>query len=73
VARLVHKTLQVDAELFIVDCRFSYEYEGGHIKGAINVKTPEELEKFFLESPITDRKVIIIFHCEFSSHRGPLL
>lgn len=57
-------------ELFILDCRFDYEYEGGHIKGAIHAHDPEVLvQKFFkrrVEGP-----VCFIFHCEFSSKRGP--
>jgi rhodanese-related sulfurtransferase len=57
-------------EYFIIDCRFPYEYEGGHIKGALNL-TEDEVHERFIKSPITDRKVCIIFHCEFSSKRAP--
>lgn len=32
----------------IVDCRFGYEYEGGHIAGAINLSTVEAVKKHFL-------------------------
>jgi len=28
----------------IIDCRFDYEYNGGHIEGAINLNTPEQME-----------------------------
>src|SRR5690606_33628132 len=38
-------------EFFIVDCRFEYEYEGGHVIGAINVNTAEALEKAFFKEP----------------------
>ncbi|KAI8823298.1 Rhodanese-like domain-containing protein [Chytriomyces cf. hyalinus JEL632] len=32
----------------VIDCRFPYEYEGGHIEGAINMTTPHDMEtKFF--------------------------
>jgi len=31
----------------IVDCRYGYEYEGGHIEGAINIRSPEVLERLF--------------------------
>ncbi len=58
-------------EQFIIDCRFPYEYNGGHIDGAINVNSMEELEKMFFENPISDKRIAIIFHCEFSSHRAP--
>jgi rhodanese-related sulfurtransferase len=33
--------------LLIIDARFDYEFEGGHIKGALNLNTPEALEEFF--------------------------
>lgn len=62
---------------FIVDCRYPYEYEGGHIKEALNIWTKEMCrEKFFSASKpfgpksSCERK-ILIFHCEFSSERAP--
>ncbi|XP_004834998.1 M-phase inducer phosphatase 1 isoform X2 [Heterocephalus glaber] len=61
-------------EFVIIDCRYPYEYEGGHIKGAVNLHMEEEVEDFLLKKPIvpTDgRRVIVVFHCEFSSERGP--
>ena len=33
--------------LLIIDSRFEYEYQGGHIKGAINLNKPENVEEFF--------------------------
>ncbi|XP_021027721.2 M-phase inducer phosphatase 1 isoform X2 [Mus caroli] len=61
-------------EFVIIDCRYPYEYEGGHIKGAVNLHMEEEVEDFLLKNPIvpTDgKRVIVVFHCEFSSERGP--
>ena len=56
----------------IVDCRFEYEYEGGHIDGAINVNSKEELAtQLFETSPI--ERALLVFHCEYSAHRAPLL
>lgn len=56
----------------IVDCRFEYEYEGGHIEGAVNVNNKEELtSQLFDSSPI--EKALLIFHCEYSAHRAPIL
>ncbi|NWV60878.1 MPIP2 phosphatase, partial [Malurus elegans] len=59
----------------VVDCRYPYEYEGGHVKGAVNLPLQREVEEFLLEQPIVPpdagRRVIIIFHCEFSVERGP--
>ena len=110
----------------IVDCRYPYEYEGGHISGAINIFSTETLiEKFFSENRPTNHFIVppptpkiqsdcmllptsspfgtssfgsssfgttstpihsgtesssgvvkrtaLIFHCEFSSKRGPKL
>ncbi|NWI02672.1 MPIP2 phosphatase, partial [Tichodroma muraria] len=59
----------------IVDCRYPYEYEGGHIKDAVNLPLQRDVEEFLLEQPIVpldaSKRVIIIFHCEFSVERGP--
>lgn len=62
----------------VIDCRYPYEYEGGHIAGAINLYTHEqileELMKNLSETKTDDSKRdILIFHCEFSSERGPKL
>ncbi|KAM6209971.1 M-phase inducer phosphatase 1 [Sarcoramphus papa] len=61
-------------ECVIIDCRYPYEYEGGHIKGAVNLHMEEEVEDYLLKKPIQpseNKRVIIVFHCEFSSERGP--
>ncbi|POI22666.1 hypothetical protein CIB84_013586, partial [Bambusicola thoracicus] len=61
-------------ECVIIDCRYPYEYEGGHIKGAVNLHMEEDVEDFLLKNPIPpskNKRVIIVFHCEFSSERGP--
>ncbi|XP_069501982.1 M-phase inducer phosphatase 1 isoform X2 [Ambystoma mexicanum] len=58
----------------IIDCRYPYEYEGGHIKGAVNLHTEQDVESLLLKKPIIPfegKRVIIVFHCEFSSERGP--
>ncbi|XP_041252870.1 M-phase inducer phosphatase 2-like isoform X13 [Onychostruthus taczanowskii] len=59
----------------VVDCRYPYEYEGGHIKGAVNLPLQQDVEKFLLERPLVPqdigKRVILIFHCEFSVERGP--
>lgn len=68
-------------DLMIVDCRFKFEFDGGHIKGAINISSFEEMENVFFndfvlnKSPIelnNKSRKLLIFHCEFSSHRGPI-
>lgn len=61
-------------DFHIVDCRYPYEYKGGHIRGAQNIWEKDAfLKQFFAEPqymPESKRR-IIIFHCEFSSKRGP--
>ncbi|KAF9912905.1 cell division cycle- protein [Linnemannia zychae] len=59
--------------LHIIDCRFPYEFEGGHIKSAVNINTTDELDKLLLQPATTDKRVLLIFHCEFSSKRAPRL
>lgn len=55
----------------IIDCRFEYEYEGGHIEGALNINTKERLEELLLSENVKDEQVLLVFHCEYSAHRGP--
>ncbi|KAM7362114.1 string isoform 1-T2 [Cochliomyia hominivorax] len=68
----------------IIDCRYPYEYEGGHIEGAKNLYTQEQIIEEFMTQQKTEqeqrkneesdnKRNIIIFHCEFSSERGPKL
>jgi M-phase inducer tyrosine phosphatase len=56
----------------IIDCRFEYEYSGGHIEGAVNFNDKEKLASQLLEvEPTTN--ALLIFHCEYSAHRAPLV
>ncbi|KAI1887022.1 hypothetical protein AGOR_G00201760 [Albula goreensis] len=105
----------------IIDCRYPYEYQGGHIKGAVNFHSEAQLEKALFEDmfqmssrmaspgslPSSDSlpdtyslpqgkrrqeltasgsssqigaapdglllRRVIVFHCEFSTERGPRL
>lgn len=65
----------------IVDCRYPYEYEDGHIKGAFNLYSKDLIEEYLIK-PMTEspqiqsdelKRNILIFHCEFSWERGPNL
>lgn len=63
-------------EIALVDCRYPYEYEGGHIAGAINIWEQQTMTSTFfgsnaMSSSSNTRPNIVIFHCEFSSERGP--
>uniref|UniRef100_A0A8C3VI41 M-phase inducer phosphatase n=1 Tax=Catagonus wagneri TaxID=51154 RepID=A0A8C3VI41_9CETA len=74
-ALLLGKFQGLIEKFYIIDCRYPYEYLGGHIQGALNLYSQEELCNFFLKKPIipsdTQKRIIIVFHCEFSSERGP--
>ncbi|XP_075963501.1 M-phase inducer phosphatase 2 [Anarhichas minor] len=62
-------------QVIVMDCRYPYEFDGGHIKGALNLHQEDQVEDFLLKTPIVpscpDKRVVVIFHCEFSSERGP--
>lgn len=65
----------------VIDCRFDYEYAGGHVPGAINMRSTAALEEFLLGDSLSrpkpsvsgdpTLKTVIIFHCEFSAKRAP--
>ena len=71
------------ANFYIIDCRFDYEYAGGHIPGAVNINTTAGVEELLLGpssvkikpsvSGDSIRKTILVFHCEFSAKRAPTL
>ncbi|KAG6016559.1 hypothetical protein E4U43_003522 [Claviceps pusilla] len=56
----------------VIDCRFEYEYDGGHIEGAVNHNDKELLATQLFETPMSGR-TLLIFHCEYSAHRAPLM
>jgi len=60
-------------QYFIVDCRFDYEFNGGHIRNAVHLGSRQSIEHFYQEANkiVGAKKVAIIFHCEFSKNRGP--
>lgn len=59
----------------IIDCRFEYEYDGGHIAGAINFNNKEDLacNLFECDKTIETKKTLLILHCEYSAHRAPIM
>ena len=60
-------------KIIILDCRFKYEYDGGHIKDAINVESDDHLKKLFFNENLKHGKICFVFHCELSQNRGPQL
>ena len=70
---LLNKSHTLDKKLMIVDCRYPYEFTEGHLQGAVNLYTKESVNKHLIESASDHlgEHTIIVFHCEFSSERGP--
>lgn len=60
-------------EKIIIDCRFEYEYEGGHIKGALNYWDKEKLAERLFRNSSPSNSTLIVLHCEYSAHRAPLM
>ena len=70
-------------DFHVIDCRFDYEYNGGHIPNAVNISTTTAIEELLLGPSLTKprpcvsgdhaRKTILVFHCEFSAKRAPTL
>ncbi|KAI1001646.1 M-phase inducer phosphatase [Podosphaera aphanis] len=56
----------------IVDCRFEYEFEGGHIDGAVNFNDKDLLAAELFDTP-SPGQTLLIFHCEYSAHRAPIM
>ncbi|XP_053333617.1 cell division cycle 25 homolog d [Clarias gariepinus] len=110
VASLIRGQFSAVVEDFlVVDCRYPYEYRGGHIRGAVNLYTETQILQAFLQGSSTPQtspvprgapggasalgargaggatpesglsegasspRKLIVFHCEFSSERGPRL
>jgi len=63
--------LQKIDRYIIADCRYDYEYTGGHIQTAINTNSKQSVESLYQQHKEGSSKVVVIFHCEFSKHRGP--
>jgi len=76
----------------IIDCRYKFEFDGGHIRGAENwqhgeddefldgflpsskkalPKAPPSYDAATYDSDAEEKRDILVFHCEFSSKRGP--
>lgn len=76
----VHRVLtaEIKCNFIIVDCRYQYEYSGGHIAGAVSCPPSEKLMLmdwlFSTEYGVTrSGPTILIMHCEFSQCRAPRL
>ncbi|RMY45171.1 hypothetical protein D0863_16094 [Hortaea werneckii] len=59
-------------QIKIIDCRFEYEYSGGHIENAINRNDKHDLAAELFDANTSSSSTLIVFHCEYSVHRAPL-
>ena len=61
----------------IIDARYPYEFEGGHIKNAQNLYLKDQIFDYLFKEikkvEDSSKRLVVIFHCEFSSERGPRL
>ncbi|VDN50174.1 unnamed protein product [Dracunculus medinensis] len=59
----------------LIDCRYPFEYNGGHIKLAVNIYDRKKLVDYFYPNDalrfIEISRKIPIFYCEYSKIRGP--
>jgi M-phase inducer tyrosine phosphatase len=60
-------------QVLVIDCRFEYEYNGGHINGAQNFNDKEQLCRQLFDPASINAKTLIVLHCEYSAHRAPLM
>ncbi|XP_061092383.1 M-phase inducer phosphatase 1-B-like [Conger conger] len=59
----------------VVDCRYPYEFQGGHIQGALNLPNTDEAVAHLLSQKLQarcpEKRLVLVLHCEFSSERAP--
>ncbi|XP_053622271.1 M-phase inducer phosphatase-like isoform X2 [Plodia interpunctella] len=55
----------------VIDCRYPYEFAGGHIVGARNLYTRQHVRALLHVAPRA--RCVLVFHCEHSLERGPNL
>ncbi|XP_025093898.1 M-phase inducer phosphatase 1-like isoform X2 [Pomacea canaliculata] len=60
-----------------IDCRYPYEYNGGHIRGATNLYCADSVDEILSwkvhQTENSLGRTVLIFHCEFSSQRAPTM
>ena len=57
--------------IMVIDCRFEYEFNGGHIENAVNFNDKQLLATQLFKQATSS--TMLIFHCEYSVHRAPLV
>ncbi|KAI1719779.1 rhodanese-like domain-containing protein [Ditylenchus destructor] len=68
---------EFNQKFILVDCRYPFEYNGGHIRHAVNIFDPSRIKEiFYPENPQCYNGInskIPIFYCEYSQVRGPCM
>lgn len=76
-SELVEMMNNDNIEIVLIDCRFDYEYNAGHIHRARSVNWPNEIDHYFTNigenQDICFENVAIVFYCEYSQNRGPTM
>lgn len=69
------KYARVHDKVIVIDCRFDFEYGAGHIDGALSFENREKLAAHLFDStsPTSTSRSLVIFHCEYSVHRAPIM
>lgn len=60
-------------KVLIIDTRYPYEYEAGHILDAINIYDPSELQSLLFSESLDESlstKTLVILYCEYSEKRS---
>lgn len=56
----------------LMDCRYPFEYAGGHVRGALNLHEPADVEAFLDGWHAgAAARTVLLFYCEFCSQRAP--
>jgi len=61
---------QIPTNYALLDCRFEYEFYGGHLRTAVKCTTREDVEKVFGKYE-SQPSMKFILHCEHSACRAP--
>jgi hypothetical protein len=83
---LSHQLSAQPARFTVIDARYDFEFNGGHIEGAISINKPTDLAEYFfpeqhraeldgtpIPPPPAPTDHVFVFHCEYSQERGPRL
>eukprot|EP00835_Amoeboradix_gromovi_P001759 NODE_87_length_21935_cov_0.397142.p10 type:complete len:121 gc:universal NODE_87_length_21935_cov_0.397142:550-912(+) len=70
VNQILHTHIQTRKKI-LLDCRYPFEFDGGHIPFALNSHNPNEMLDMLFNFELVSKNCDIILHCEFSSKRGP--